>query len=172
LVGKKRVTEGTEQKKANNPLKVVVMSATADVEGLVRFFKDDAVDARSSREGNSGQHAGAQEDKSGRVATCFVEGRQYPVQSIYLSTPVDDAVEEALKTIFEINRKEPLPGDILVFLTGQGTIEYLERLVNEYAEGIDKDMPKVSSSAIILWGFVLYSTWLAIESRCRLLILL
>ncbi|KAI5292893.1 putative ATP-dependent RNA helicase dhr2 [Ascosphaera acerosa] len=52
-------------------------------------------------------------------------------------------VDAALKTIFQIHMKEPLPGDILVFLTGQETVEALESLVNEYAAGMDKALPKV-----------------------------
>jgi ATP-dependent RNA helicase DHR2 len=72
-----------------------------------------------------------------------VEGRQYPVKTVYLTEPTQDWVESALKIIFQIHYKEPLPGDILVFLTGQDTIEGLEKLVNDYAEGMDKEVPKL-----------------------------
>jgi ATP-dependent RNA helicase DHR2 len=49
-------------------------------------------------------------------------------------------VDAALRTIFQIHYKEPLPGDILVFLTGQETVESLERLVNEYALGLGPEV--------------------------------
>ncbi|OAL54875.1 P-loop containing nucleoside triphosphate hydrolase protein [Pyrenochaeta sp. DS3sAY3a] len=115
----------------SHPLKVVVMSATADVEGLVNFFEHGQEPTTPK-----------QKNKAGRVSTCFVEGRQYPVKTVYLPQPTQDWIETALKIIFQIHYKEPLPGDILVFLTGQDTIEGLEKLVNDYAEGMDKDVPK------------------------------
>ena len=123
-----------------HPLKVVVMSATADVESLVKFFDDDQPPLSEVK---------FQNEKS-KITTCFVEGRQYPVKTVYVPEPVQDWVETALKIIFQIHYKEPLPGDILVFLTGQDTIEGLEKLVNAYAEGMDKDIPKVSSFAFSL----------------------
>lgn len=121
-----------------HPLKVVVMSATADVESLVKFFEDGQPPA--GQDHSDGKPA---EQSMSRVSTCFVEGRQYPVKTIYLPQPTQDWVESALKIIFQIHYKEPLPGDILVFLTGQDTIEGLEKLVNDYAEGMDRDVPKL-----------------------------
>jgi ATP-dependent RNA helicase DHR2 len=118
--------------KRKDPLKVVIMSATADVESLVKFF-EGPVPARREEPQIPTQ-----------ISTCFVEGRQYPVKTTYLSEPTQDWVEAALKIIFQIHYREPLPGDILVFLTGQDTIEGLEKLVKEYAEGMDPDVPKVS----------------------------
>ena len=77
------------------------------------------------------------------VATCYIEGRQYPVTIKYTPEPVQDIVDTALRTIFQIHHKEPMPGDILVFLTGQETVESLESLVKEYAQGLGPDLPKV-----------------------------
>ncbi|KAL8753581.1 MAG: hypothetical protein Q9199_004953 [Rusavskia elegans] len=81
-------------------------------------------------------------DESG-VATCHIEGRQYPVKVVYSPEPVQDFVDASLRNIFQIHYKEPLPGDILVFLTGQTTVESLEHLVNEYAMGMSPDLPKL-----------------------------
>jgi ATP-dependent RNA helicase DHR2 len=152
-------------RKRKNPLKVVVMSATADVESLVRFFDeglrdhgqvdDEAGETKSSsggtakkatKEGSASKETLEVINKMGPdspISTCFVEGRQYPVKTIYLPSPTQDWVESALKLIFQIHYKEPLPGDILVFLTGQDTIESLEKLVNDYAQGMDKEVPKL-----------------------------
>ncbi|KAF2827354.1 pre-mRNA-splicing factor ATP-dependent RNA helicase PRP16 [Ophiobolus disseminans] len=116
--------------KRKDPLKVVVMSATADVESLVKFFEDSRAPSSSA--------LNAQIER--RISTCFVEGRQYPVKTTYLPEPTQDWVESALKIIFQLHYKEPLPGDVLVFLTGQDAIEGLEKLVNDYAEGMDKDL--------------------------------
>ncbi|KAL8693917.1 MAG: hypothetical protein Q9218_001331 [Villophora microphyllina] len=78
-----------------------------------------------------------------RVATCYIEGRQYPVKVIYSPEPVQDFVDVSLRTIFQIHYKEPLPGDILVFLTGQSTVESLKHLVAEYAASMRPDVPKL-----------------------------
>lgn len=83
---------------------------------------------------------------SEHVSTCHVEGRQYPVDIMYAPAPEADFVEAALKTIFQIHYKEPLPGNILVFLTGQDTVESLERLVREYAAAMGPELPKVRKS--------------------------
>ena len=81
--------------------------------------------------------------ESNYVSTCYIEGRQYPVSIVYSSEPVQDYVDAALRTIFQIHYKEPLPGDILVFLTGQETVESLEKLVEEYALGLGAEVPKL-----------------------------
>lgn len=120
--------------KRKQPLKVVIMSATADVDGLVKFFAEGFAK-------NSSKPALPESDNL--ISKCFVEGRQYPVTTHYLPEPSMDWVESALKIIFQIHYKEPLPGDILVFLTGQDKIEGLEKLVNDYAEGMEKDVPKL-----------------------------
>ncbi|USP73258.1 uncharacterized protein yc1106_00532 [Curvularia clavata] len=132
------VADRENNKKRKHPLKVVVMSATADVESLVKFFggdqstlnSDEAIDKPKTPVTNT-------------VSTCYVEGRQYPVKTIYLPQPTQDWIESALKLVFQIHYKEPLPGDILVFLTGQDTIEALEKLINDYAEGMDEGVPKL-----------------------------
>lgn len=80
---------------------------------------------------------------SSSIVTCHIEGRQYPVKAIYSPEPVQDFVDASLRTIFQIHYKEPMPGDILVFLTGQETIESLENLVNEYAMNMSIDVPKI-----------------------------
>ncbi|KAF2459256.1 P-loop containing nucleoside triphosphate hydrolase protein [Lineolata rhizophorae] len=153
IVSKRQAVRGSRS------LKVVVMSATADVQGLMEYFDDhpdaaavgtEAQDHGSSWSGlpASGRSAGQNgEGKSDhlheRLSVCYVKGRQFPVKLHYLSEPTQDFVEEALKRVFQIHYKEPLPGDILVFLTGQDTVEALEALVNEYALGIEADVPKL-----------------------------
>ena len=85
----------------------------------------------------------AQEQSPPRVSTCHIEGRQFPVKINYVPEPVQDIVEASLKTVFQIHYKEPLPGDVLVFLTGQETVESLESLVNEYQLGMSPEVPKL-----------------------------
>ncbi len=165
-------------------LKVVVMSATADIESLQKFFEAGFIqdqlhdgendnDSESSWSGISSEpeegtdirraistpkdssknelksqsavYPTTDDHSSDHVSICRIEGRQYPVKINYLPEPTQDFVEAALQAIFEIHYKEPLPGDILVFLTGQDTVETLERLVSEYSSSMDPEVPKVSS---------------------------
>ncbi|KAF1362455.1 P-loop containing nucleoside triphosphate hydrolase protein [Lizonia empirigonia] len=129
-------------KKRQQPLKVVIMSATADVEAFVGFFDETGTSTNPTSAPN-GDVTMPDAQAESRVSKCFVEGRQFPVKTVHLPSPTQDWVESALKLIFQIHYKEPLPGDILVFLTGQDTIEGLEKLVNDYAEGMDNEVPKL-----------------------------
>lgn len=143
----KNLCAGVEQsgKKRDQPLKVVIMSATADVEALVGFFDEAGAQEKMPAAADGDVTMKDEPAVTNQVSKCFVEGRQYPVKTVHLPSPTQDWVEAALKLIFQIHYKEPLPGDILVFLTGQDTIEGLEKLVNDYAEGMDIEVPKVSS---------------------------
>ncbi|MCJ1402342.1 putative ATP-dependent RNA helicase dhr2 [Xylographa trunciseda] len=215
----KNIVSGKKEGRGGLPLKVAVMSATADLEGLQKFF-DDKHDWKVQREilqgseevdngsnnkfenseeigsewsgivsdgdedasnpkinstrgtdqessskhslksnGNpNGHYAGDEsleesyissspppkpQPDSAYVSVCHISGRQYPVQTIYSPHPVPDFVDAALRTIFQIHYKEPLPGDILVFLTGQETVETLESLVREYALALPSTVPKL-----------------------------
>ncbi|KAH6675514.1 P-loop containing nucleoside triphosphate hydrolase protein [Halenospora varia] len=59
------------------------------------------------------------------VQDVYVRGRQYPVEIFYELTPTQDYLDNILRTIIHQNMREPLPGDFLVFLTGQEEIEAL-----------------------------------------------
>ena len=205
----RNMTTGGFEGRGGVPLKVVVMSATAEIERLENFFEEGYLAKSNAPE--SGQqvtkdsdnesewsgisdskqeesHVPAQQDeniildeldyrlkeglpsvidhKSGQangdephkssnpngkrkqtslphVTTCHIEGRQHPVTVHYTSEPVQDWVDAALRAIFQIHHKEPMPGDILVFLTGQETVESLESLVTEYALSLSRDVPKM-----------------------------
>ncbi|KAL9633580.1 MAG: hypothetical protein Q9204_003336 [Flavoplaca sp. TL-2023a] len=110
----------------------------ADKYDPVRASSTGALNSKSGYSGCSNHTTG-----KSRIATCHIEGRQYPVKVVYSPEPVQDFVDASLRNIFQIHYKEPLPGDILVFLTGQTTVESLEHLVNEYAMGMSPDLPKI-----------------------------
>lgn len=80
---------------------------------------------------------------SDHISTHYVEGRQHPVETFYLPEPAQEYIETALATIFQIHHKEPLPGDILVFLPGQDVIESLESLIIEKAAELPPNVPKL-----------------------------
>ena len=81
------------------PLKVVIMSATMDVDHFSKYFNDAPV--------------------------FYLEGRTYPIEKFYCSSPETDYVEAALVTVLQIHRSHPEDGDILVFCTGQEEINGL-----------------------------------------------
>jgi ATP-dependent RNA helicase DHR2 len=148
-------------RKRKTPLKVVVMSATADVEGISQFFsaptarveEDDedpedtingaASDEKVGEDSSKTVSAPTSDSEQIQVSQCHVEGRQYPVKLQYMDQPTEDVVDTALQRIFQIHCKEPMPGDILVFLTGQETIQSLTKLVEEFAQNLTDDYPKM-----------------------------
>lgn len=109
------------------PVKVVIMSATADVDGIQRFFAD----------------AHNQDQRGCSVQIVRIKGRQYPVEIKHEAEAVADIQDALLKTIFNIHLHEPLPGDILAFLTGQEEIESAQKLIEEYAGTLASNVPKV-----------------------------
>eukprot|EP00890_Picochlorum_soloecismus_P001392 jgi/Picsp_1/2253/NSC_05717-R1_atp-dependent rna len=79
------------------PLKVVIMSATLEVEKFRSYFCNCPV--------------------------LNIPGRQYPVKVIHsLEDQTADYESSAIDMVLDIHCSQP-PGDILVFLTGQGEIE-------------------------------------------------
>ena len=204
----RQMVAGKNEGRGGIPLKVVIMSATAEMERLGSFFEEastptneipDGVDCLCgqnqngndngsdesewsgisssdedegdpSAQTNGGEDKKPEDDRESRdnpqtngykargqstpnqqkmglplshVAICYIEGRQHPVTIKYTPEPVQDIVDAALRTTFQIHHKEPMPGDILVFLTGQETVESLESLVKEYARGLGLDLPKL-----------------------------
>ena len=127
------------------PVKVIVMSATGNMDEIRDFFEDSSQAASPGvADSKSGplEWAGLPDFPS--TATCRIEGRQYPVTTIYSPAPVPNIIDAALQAVFHIHVHEALPGDILVFLTGQETVENLESLCQEYAQSLDlRSVPKL-----------------------------
>lgn len=93
------------QANRHDNLKLVIMSATLDPKKFENFFRN--------------------------VGVYRVPGRMYPVRLLYTAEPVQDYVDSAILTIFQIHL-ECGEGDILVFLTGQEEIEAVQRTLEEY----------------------------------------
>ncbi|EQB47054.1 helicase associated domain-containing protein [Colletotrichum gloeosporioides Cg-14] len=132
----KQIVMSDRKGRGGIPLKVVVMSATADVERIQGFFATDKPEVEGDGAEMDGQ-------KSSSVEVLKIQGRQFPVKTIHTPKPVPDIQEALLKTIFKIHTEEPLPGDILAFLTGQEEIESTQSLIEEYAATLDSNVPKV-----------------------------
>lgn len=86
-------------------LKLLISSATLDADKFSRFF-DDAPIFR-------------------------VPGRRFPVDIYYTKAPEADYLDAAVISVLQIHLSQPLPGDILVFLTGQEEIESVQEALLE-----------------------------------------
>jgi ATP-dependent RNA helicase DHR2 len=128
----KQIHQGDKAGRGGIPLKLVIMSATANVEGIQEFFS-----------GTGGPAPVSDNAPPSSVEFLRIEGRQFPVEIIHTPKAVPDLQEALLKTIFKIHLQEPLPGDILCFLIGQEEIEAAQKLIEEYAATLASNVPKV-----------------------------
>ncbi|KAL2154300.1 hypothetical protein VTH82DRAFT_2976 [Thermothelomyces myriococcoides] len=132
----KQIISGDKDGRGGIPLKVVIMSATANVEGIREFF---------STTGPEGSKPDRQEPS---VEYLQIEGRQFPVDIIHTPKPVPDIQEALLKMVFKLHVEEALSDkygrkDILAFLTGQEEIESAQKLIEEYASTLAPGLPKI-----------------------------
>ncbi|OCT53505.1 putative ATP-dependent RNA helicase prh1 [Cladophialophora carrionii] len=135
------------------PIKVVVMSATADMEKIQAFFGMK----RSAGDGVGEEvNRGEKSPTASTATSLFIKGRQYPVKVHYTPTPVPDVLDAAFQRIVQIHAHTPLPGDILVFLTGQETVESLLSLLTSWSQSAQKD-PKQSQTLPKLLILPLYA---------------
>jgi ATP-dependent RNA helicase DDX35 len=131
-------------KKRPHDLRIIISSATLQAEDFLKFFMgntDAHPQAPASNavtlddliaQGGSIDQA-ADEEFGGRIGRIInLEGRMYPVDVLYTETPVEDYVEKAVQTVFDIHTKEP-DGDILVFLTGREEIDSAVQAISERA---------------------------------------
>ncbi|KAK8114048.1 helicase associated domain-containing protein [Apiospora kogelbergensis] len=119
----KQIVAGNKEGRGGVPLKVVIMSATADVERIQDFF-----DSSESKQA---------------VQLLRIKGRQYPVEIKHTERPVHNIRDALHKQITQIHEGEPLPGDILAFLSGQEDIEALQRLLEDYGASLASNVPKL-----------------------------
>lgn len=103
--------------KRRNDLKLLIMSATIDIYKFQTYFNGAPV--------------------------MKVPGRAYPVEIIYSPLPTN-YLEAAVNTVLQIHRKEQIPGDILVFLTGQDEIEETCRMIEWEVEKLGTAVGEVN----------------------------
>lgn len=95
-------------------LKLIISSATLDLEKFSAFF-DDAPVFR-------------------------IPGRRYEVALYYTKAPEADYLEAAVVSVLQIHLTQPVPGDVLVFLTGQEEIDTVAELLAERARRLGSEM--------------------------------
>ncbi|XP_034951798.1 ATP-dependent RNA helicase DHX33 isoform X2 [Chelonus insularis] len=110
LLGVTRRAQNIRKHKNLPPLKLLIMSATMDVDKFVKYFQAQVV---------------------------YVEGRQHPVKIYHSIKSNDDYALAALATAFKIHREAPANEDILVFLTGQEEIEAAVTAARQVAKQLD-----------------------------------
>ena len=110
-------------------LRIIVSSATIQADEVLQFF------TRSEK-----QLDGKTEQAAGRIIS--LEGRMYPVDTLYLESPAEDYVDRAVKTVFDIHASEPA-GDILVFLTGREEIESALQKIADESHGLNPKSPSI-----------------------------
>jgi len=103
-------------------LRIIISSATIDAEMFASFFFD------ASR--SIPQEEAHADCPSGMPGMLSVQGRTHSVQVHYLESPCQDYVRASVETVYKINESD-LPGDILVFLTGQEECDKAVSWVNE-----------------------------------------
>jgi ATP-dependent RNA helicase DDX35 len=116
-------------RKRRPELRIIVSSATLQAEDFLAFFND-----------NDNVQSIDEKEKTGRIVS--LEGRMYPVDILYAEAPVEDYVEKAIETVFDIHTKEP-DGDILVFLTGREEIETAVQAISERSAQLHPRAPSM-----------------------------
>ncbi|KAH0543849.1 hypothetical protein FGG08_001888 [Glutinoglossum americanum] len=119
-------------RRKRSDLRIVVSSATLQAEAFLQFFARECGDG-----GTEGSETGS---STGRIIS--LEGRMYPVDILYTEEPVEDYVERAVKTVFDIHAKES-DGDILVFLTGREEIDTAISLITDRTSTLNPRAPSL-----------------------------
>lgn len=91
-------------------IKIIISSATLNAEAFANFFDDAAI--------------------------FTIPGRTHPVDILYTKSPEADYLDAAVVTVLQIHISQPLPGDILVFLTGQEEIESAVEILTQRTRGL------------------------------------
>jgi len=109
--------------KKREDLKIVIASATLDVETFYNFYNNNRTD----------------DSNKDNVAIISVEGRNYPIDVMYLKEPCDNYVNKSIETALKIHINEG-PGDILIFLTGKDEVNEVVQELTDRSFNINKKM--------------------------------
>ncbi|KAE9048213.1 putative pre-mRNA-splicing factor ATP-dependent RNA helicase [Phytophthora rubi] len=109
-------------------LRVIIASATLQVDTFVRFFRSK----KRGKEQGSENGATKSPPMLKHVVAVSVEGRQFPVDIEYLQEPCGDYLQKTIDAVLAIDEREG-EGDVLVFLPGQEEIDFVVRALNDRA---------------------------------------
>ena len=66
----------------------------------------------------------------------LIPGRMFPVDILYTKAPEADYLDAVVVTVLQIHITQPLPGDVLVFLTGQDDVDTAVEILNLRTKGL------------------------------------
>ncbi|EWC46748.1 hypothetical protein DRE_03993 [Drechslerella stenobrocha 248] len=132
----KGIVQARQEKKA--PLKLIVMSATLDVEKMAAY-----IGVSPAAKPATNEEPLVATDKEPLAPICRIPGKMYPIETFYTPMPIEDFQTAAIKSIFQVHYQYPCPGDILVFSTGSEEIEELATAVEELSLQMEADKPKI-----------------------------
>ncbi len=72
-----------------------------------------------------------------------VTGRTFPVEVFYTAAPAEDYLDAAVRTVVHIHATEPVPGDVLLFLTGEEEIEDACSRIKHGASALGRNAPPI-----------------------------
>ncbi|XP_046640656.1 ATP-dependent RNA helicase DHX33-like [Daphnia pulicaria] len=101
----------------NNKLKIVIMSATMDVDHFSHYFN--------------------------KASVVYLEGRQFPIQVFHAKQTQEDYLFSSLVTLFQIHKDAPADHHILIFLTGQEEIEAFAKSARTIAKDLQGKYPNL-----------------------------
>lgn len=90
--------------------RLIISSATLDAEKFSKYFDDASI--------------------------FMIPGRMFPVEVFYTKAPEADYLDAAVVSILQIHITQELPGDILLFLTGQEEIEAAVEILTQRTKGL------------------------------------
>ncbi|RZC39578.1 ATP-dependent RNA helicase DHX33 [Asbolus verrucosus] len=117
LFGIVKNAQKVREAKNLTPLKIIIMSATMDVDHFSKYFNN--------------------------CQAVYLEGRTYPVNVFYTIKPHDDYQTACVATFFKIHREAPANHDVLIFLTGQEEIETVAHQIRLLSKDRDVEGPSV-----------------------------
>ena len=74
----------------------------------------------------------------------IIPGRMFTVETLYTKAPEANYVDAVVVTVLQIHITQPLPGDVLVFLTGQEEIESTVEILNQRTKGLGSRIPELT----------------------------
>lgn len=118
LFGIVKKAQHCRRMKMLEPLKVIIMSATMNVDHFSQYFN--------------------------HCPTLYMRGSNFSVK-VFQSMDNIHYLEACIRTIFQIHENRDVEGDILVFLTGQDEIESTATLVRKLAKILfQRDLPRLN----------------------------
>lgn len=103
--------------KARPDFKLLISSATIDAESFSKYFDNCPI--------------------------FNIPGRRFPVSIFYAKEPEANYIDACFVTILQIHATQPLPGDILVFLTGVEEIECLGERLAAVRKALGSKIPEM-----------------------------